>query len=195
MHKPYVPMAVVMSGSQHYKFAARFKTKKEFKEFTDEARHRFVEYDYGQQLKQFDSSSHSHRSIYGKSSGKVARVAGLLQLHNDLVETVGLEQLENAISLVDYADSWALTLHESGAEGDQIRLLRRVHNVARKSSSPLKISDLRKSAFKATERKNIPLQKIELFVRELQGMGIGEVTTGRANALLYRALKAFPHDL
>lgn len=136
-------------------------------------------------------------AIYGKSAGKVLRVAGLLHLlrlalgEASADEAIGPDLIERATALVDNLDLWALSLHEGVAAGGMGSLLRLVHRIAEAAMQPVGWREVQNRLSKA-QRKEVDSAAVSAAMQALADNGYGEVEPGRRGGLSYRALRPLP---
>ena len=103
---------------------------------TKAAAERFREYERNRQHWALRATISAQSAVYGKSAGKVLRVAGLLHLLQIAAgesadpENIDESCIDRAGSLVDHLDAWALSLHAEVAAGGGGSLMRTVHNAA-----------------------------------------------------------------
>lgn len=136
-------------------------------------------------------------AIYGKSAGKVLRVAGLLHLlrlalgEASADEAIGPDLIERATALVDHLDQWALSLHEGVAAGGVGSLLRLVHRIAEAAMQPIGWREVQNRLSKA-QRKEVDSAAVSAAMQALADNGYGEVEAGKRGGLSYRALRPLP---
>jgi len=156
----------------------------------------FSAYEHNKQVQAQQARLDAQGALYGKSAGKVLRVALLLHLLQ-LVVTRQAEALEVptttlqlAIDLVDQLDAWALGFHEQAAAdadaGGVSSLMRRIHTLARKAKGAVSWAQLRQQ-MNSREKKGISAALAEQAMQALAELGVGEVTQGPRGGLLYRA--------
>lgn len=136
-------------------------------------------------------------AIYGKSAGKVLRVAGLLHLLRLALgeaaadEAIGPDLIERATALVDHLDQWALGLHEGVAAGGMGSLLRLVHQIAEAAMQPIAWREVQNRLSKV-QRKEVDSAAVSAAMQSLAEHGYGEVEAGKRGGLSYRALRPLP---
>ena len=161
-----------------------------------EAIEAFSAYEHDKQVQAQQARLDAQGALYGKSAGKVLRVALLLHLLQ-LVVTRQEESLEVpattlklAIDLVDQLDAWALGFHEQAAAdadaGGVSSLMRRIHTLARKAKGAVSWAQLRQQ-MNSREKKGISAALAEQAMQALAELGVGEVMQGPRGGLLYRA--------
>jgi len=166
-----------------------------------EAIEAFSAYEHDKQIQAQQARLDAQGALYGKSAGKVLRVAVLLHLLELAVLNepgegeVPVATLQRAIELVDAMDDWALGFHEQAAAGDEqggvSSLMRRIHTLARKARSAVTWGQLRQQ-MNAKEKKGIDAGLAEQAMQALAELGVGEVSEGPRGGLLYRATGDLP---
>lgn len=136
-------------------------------------------------------------ALYGKSAGKVLRVAGLLHLLKVAIGEASRDALidadciSKAITLVDHLDQWALSLHAEVATGETTGLMCTVHRLAEAAGQPIRWKEIWHRLSKA-QRKEADAAAGNAAMRALAAAGYGEIEEGKRGALAYRALKPLP---
>jgi hypothetical protein len=166
-----------------------------------EAIEAFSAYEHDKQIQAQQARLDAQGALYGKSAGKVLRVAVLLHLLqlavlNEPGEVeVPVTTLQRAIALVDAMDDWALGFHEQAAAGDEeggvSSLMRRIHTLARKARNAVTWGQLRQQ-MNSKEKKGTNAGLAEPAMQALAGLGVGEVSEGPRGGLLYRATGDLP---
>jgi hypothetical protein len=166
-----------------------------------EAIEAFSAYEHNKQIQAQQARLDAHGALYGKSAGKVLRVAVLLHLLelavlNEQGEVeVPVTTLQRAIELVDAMDDWALGFHEQAAAGDEqggvSSLMRRIHTLARKARSAVTWGQLRQQ-MNSKEKKGTNAGLAEQAMQALAELGVGEVSEGPRGGLLYQATGELP---
>ncbi|MFM9088793.1 MAG: DUF3987 domain-containing protein [Cyanobium sp.] len=166
-----------------------------------EAIEAFSAYEHDKQIQAQQARLDAQGALYGKSAGKVLRVAVLLHLLELAVLNepgegeIPVATLQRAIELVDAMDGWALGFHEQAAAGDEqggvSSLMRRIHTLARKARSAVTWGQLRQR-MNAKEKKGIDAGLAEQAMQALAELGVGEVSEGPRGGLLYRATGDLP---
>ena len=166
-----------------------------------EAIEAFSVYEHNKQIQAQQARLDAQGALYGKSAGKVLRVAVLLHLLelavlNEQGEVeVPVATLQRAIELVDTMDDWALGFHEQAAAGDEeggvSSLMRRIHTLARKARSAVTWGQLRQQ-MNSKEKKGTNAALAEQAMQALAELGVGEVSEGPRGGLLYRATGELP---
>jgi hypothetical protein len=135
-------------------------------------------------------------AIYGKSAGKVLRVAGVLHVlaiaagEAQPADLIGAGTIERAIALVDHLDAWALSLHAEVAAGGVPDLMRNLHTIAMGMAAPVTWRDVHRR-LSQKQRQGVGPDDGRAAMQELARMGYGEVqTTGRSTT--YRATGELP---
>jgi hypothetical protein len=161
------------------------------------AAERFAHYELNRQQAALRATIGAQSALYGKSAGKVLRVAGVLHLlriatgeasSGALIEQATIEQ---AAALVDLLDAWALGLHAEVAAGGAGQLMRTVHRVAEAVAGPIRWKEL-SVKLSAKGRKETDAAAFAEAARALAAAGYGEVETGKRGAISYRATCALP---
>jgi hypothetical protein len=167
----------------------------------EEAIEAFSTYEHDKQILAQQARIDAQAALYGKSAGKVLRVAVLLHLlqlavrseHGTKVVTAAT--LQRAIELVDHLDDWALGFHEQAAaaveEGGVSSLMRRIHTLARKAKGAVTWAQLRQQ-MNSKEKKGISAAFAEQTMRALAELGVGEVSEGPRGGLQYQATGEVP---
>ena len=166
-----------------------------------EAIEAFSVYEHNKQIQAQQARLDAQGALYGKSAGKVLRVAVLLHLLelavlNEQGEVeVPVTTLQRAIELVDAMDDWALGFHEQAAAGEEeggvSSLMRRIHTLARKARSAVTWGQLRQQ-MNSKEKKGTNAALAEQAMQALAELGVGEVSEGPRGGLLYRATGELP---
>jgi hypothetical protein len=162
-----------------------------------DAQETFVRFEENRQRLAAAASIGAAGAIYGKSAGKVLRVAGLLHLLRLAIgeasadEAIGPDLIERATALVDHLDQWALSLHEGVAAGGMGSLLRLVHRIAEAAMQPVGWREVQNRLSKA-QRKEVDSAAVSAAMQALADNGYGEVKPGRRGGLSYRALRPLP---
>lgn len=161
----------------------------------------FSAYEHDKQIQSQQARLDAQGALYGKSAGKVLRVAVLLHLLRLAVQrefsevSVPVATLQRAIELVDFLDDWALGFHEQAAaaaeEGGVSSLMRRIHTLARKARSAVAWAQLRQQ-MNSKEKKGTNAALAEQAMQALAELGVGEVSEGPRGGLLYRATGDLP---
>jgi CRISPR-associated protein Cmr3 len=157
----------------------------------------FANYELGRQNAAMKATIGAQSALYGKSAGKVLRVAGVLHLLQIAAKelTVGAEitaaTIERASSLVDHLDGWSLGLHAEVAGGAASQLMRTVHRVAELAADPISWREL-SIRLSSRQRKEIDSAAFREAAAALASAGFGEVQTGKRGAVSYKALRPLP---
>jgi hypothetical protein len=161
----------------------------------------FSAYEHDKQIQAQQARLDAQGALYGKSAGKVLRVAVLLHLLRMVVlgeqgdGDVSVATLQLAIELVDFLDDWALGFHEQAAaaaeDGGVSSLMRRIHTLARKGRCALTWAQLRQQ-MNSKEKKGTNAALAEQAMRALADLGVGEVSEGPRGGLLYQATGELP---
>ena len=167
-----------------------------------EAEERFIEFEYQRQVAGQTAQLGAQEAIYGKSAGKVLRVAGAM--HIAAIVTGDLKRgtveipsgtLERAIMLVDCLDAWALSLHSQVAAANDSAgaggVMRIVHRIAEAAGVPVSWADIQRR-ISPKQRASIDGAAVATAMEALAEGGWGEVVKGVRGGLRYRAIKALP---
>ena len=161
------------------------------------AAERFAHYELNRQRAALGATIGAQSALYGKSAGKVLRVAGVLHLlriaageanSGALIEQATIDQ---AAALVDHLDAWALGLHAEVAAGGVGQLMRTVHRVAEAVAGPIRWKELA-VRLSAKARKETDAAAFAEAARALAAAGYGDVETGKRGGVSYRATCALP---
>jgi hypothetical protein len=160
----------------------------------------FSDYEHNKQKDALSTSISAQASLYGKSAGKVLRIAGILHVLDIVLENkhssqyISVDTLKNAIRIVDYLDGWTLTCHATVAglttqSLDQFE--RRVHLIALRSKMSMGWTDVR-NQMSSKEKIGKTVVDAEAAMQKFVALGLGEVEKGPNGGLRYRALKSLP---
>lgn len=161
------------------------------------AAEQFARYHYSRQQAALAAATGAESALYGKSAGKVLRVAGVLHLlqiatgqasNSDRIEP---PTIDRATTLVDHLDAWALSFHAEVAAGGIGQLMRTVHTASEAAAGPVRWTDLQRRLSKA-QRKEIDSAAVADAMQALTAAGYGEVEQLRNGGLSYRALRPLP---
>lgn len=161
------------------------------------AAERFAAYELSRQRAALAATVGAQSALYGKSAGKVLRLAGVLQLLQVATgeassrEPIGAATIDRATALVDHLDAWALSLHAEVAAGGLGQLMRTIHRVAEAAGGPIRWKELAGRLSRAQRKETDPAAAAEAM-RALAAAGYGEVEAGRRGAISYRATRALP---
>ena len=169
-----------------------------------DARRKLMEYQYFTETQRQESKQPAVKALKNKSAGKALRIAGLLQAlqsaadksHNTIVTA---ETFDKASALVETLDQWTLAFYASAvitdgplsSENEKQRLLRRIHNVARKHKGYVSWTTIRR-ALRPDDRKGINATMAQELLQELADAEIGKVGKGKRGGITYRALENYP---
>ena len=162
-----------------------------------EATDLFVGYEYQRQRAAQEATIGAQSALYGKSAGKVLRVAGVLHLLHLAAGDAAKEGcisagcIERATALVDHLDAWALGLHAEVAAGGGTQLMRTIHRIAEATGEPVGWKQIQNRLSRA-QRDSTDLATAAAAMHALAGAGYGEVEVGKRSATTYRATKALP---
>jgi CRISPR-associated protein Cmr3 len=161
------------------------------------AAERFADYELGRQRAALGATIGAQSALYGKSAGKVLRLAGVLHLlkiaAGEISSSAAIEPgtIERAAILVDHLDAWALGLHAEVAAGGVGQLMRTVHRAAEAAAGALRWREL-VVKMSAKQRKETDAAAFAEAARALAAAGYGEVEQGKRGAISYRATSALP---
>jgi len=159
----------------------------------------FSDYEFSKQEAALGTPVGAQASLYGKSAGKVLRIAGILHvLHNVVLGSssamITSKILKDAISIVDQLDDWTLKCHAKIA-GLTVESLsnfeKRIHAISLKSQSPMSWTEIR-SRMSSAEKQGKTKEHAESGMRKLVALRLGEISTGPNGGLAYKALKSIP---
>ena len=180
-------------------------------ELTEEALKRFSDYELDrQELAAKKNLKSSHAATYNKSAGKVARVAGILwimqqvqlKIKNKISQgdsyvdeppdnEVDISTINNAIELVNYWDSVSINVDNKASENSRDTILRRLLDIAAKSKGPVPFSDIwKKLSF--DHRKKYQYEELKELIKKLEELGLGSVSKGPRNGKMFKAEKSWP---
>jgi hypothetical protein len=161
------------------------------------AAERFAHYELNRQRAALRATIGAQSALYGKSAGKVLRLAGVLHLLQiavgEINSSAAIEPgtIERAAALVDHVDAWALGLHAEVAAGGVGQLMRTVHRAAEAAAGPIRWKELAVK-LSAKQRKETDAAAFAEAARALAAAGYGEVDEGKRGAISYRATSALP---
>ena len=180
-----------------------FKERPRVFELDEEGMEMLSQYDHICQQQRNEASIPAIKALKNKSAGKALRIAGLLHLLHchevgAFVIEVPTQRLVQAIQLIDVLDDWTAAFHASAnldkdtahAVNDREHILKRIHNIAKKSKGAVTWSAI-KQGLKGSEKKGITAAIAKVMVQTLQDRGLGEMGTGRRGGITYKALGAF----
>ncbi|MEB3360533.1 MAG: DUF3987 domain-containing protein [Synechococcaceae cyanobacterium] len=162
-----------------------------------EAAHRFALFELSRQRAALGTAISAQSALYGKSAGKVLRVAGVLHLLKIATEEaqpddrISATTIDNAAALVEHLDGWALSLHAEVATGGVGQLMRIVHSTAEAAEDAIRWKEVLMRLSKA-QRKEIDSGAVAEAMRALASSGWGEIEVGKRGGLCYRAIKPLP---
>tara|TARA_B100000989_G_C19526386_1_gene467096 strand:+ start:884 stop:3343 length:2460 start_codon:yes stop_codon:yes gene_type:complete len=180
-------------------------------ELTEEALKRFSDYELErQELAAKKNLKSSHAATYNKSAGKVARVAGILwikqqvqlKIKNKISQgdsyvdeppdnQVDISTINNAIELVNYWDSVSINVDNKASENSRDIILRRLLDIAAKSKGPVPFSDIYKK-LSFDHRKKYQYEEVKELIKKLEELGLGSVSKGPREGYLFKAEKPWP---
>ena len=180
-------------------------------ELTKEALKRFSDYELErQELAAKKNLKSSHAATYNKSAGKVARVAGILwimqqvqlKIKNKISQgdsyvdeppenQVDISTINNAIELVNYWDSVSINVDNKASENSRDTILKRLLDIAAKSKGPVPFSDIYKK-LSFDHRKQYQYEEVKELIKKLEELGLGSVSKGPREGFLFKAEKPWP---
>jgi CRISPR-associated protein Cmr3 len=158
---------------------------------------RFATYELSRQHAALATNIGAQSALYGKSAGKVLRVAGVLHLlqiaagEADSQDQIKADAVDRAAALVDHLDAWALSLHAEVAAGGVCDLMRNVHRRSAQLRQEVSWKDVRNGLSKQQREQTNPAA-VAAAMRALAAQGYGEVSEGPRSAVLYRATGELP---
>jgi CRISPR-associated protein Cmr3 len=161
------------------------------------AAEQFAHYELNRQRAALGATIGAQSALYGKSAGKVLRLAGVLHLlqiaAGEISSSAAIEPgtIERAATLVDHLDAWALGLHAEVAAGGVGQLMRTVHRAAEAAAGALRWREL-VVRLSAKQRKETDAAAFAEAARALAAAGYGEVEAGKRGAISYRSTRSLP---
>lgn len=161
------------------------------------AAERFAHYELNRQRAALGATIGAQSALYGKSAGKVLRLAGVLHLLQIAAGEISIGAaiepgtIDRAAALVDHLDAWALGLHAEVAAGGVGQLMRTVHRAAEAAAGPIRWKELA-VRLSAKQRKETDAASFAEAAQALAAAGYGEVEAGKRGAISYRATRALP---
>lgn len=161
------------------------------------AAERFAHYELNRQRAALGASIGAQSALYGKSAGKVLRLAGVLHLlqiaAGEISNSEPIEPgtIDRAAALVDHLDAWALGLHAEVAAGGVGGLMRTVHRAAEAAGGPIRWKEVQNRLSRPQRKETDPAAVAEAM-RALAAAGYGEVEAGKRGAPSYRATRPLP---
>jgi len=156
------------------------------------ARRAFVRYEEACQHEVHRVAIGAQSALWGKSAGKVLRVAGLLHLlqleatGGDAGELISPDTMERATAFVDHLNGWTLSLHAGVTRQGPGDIMRIVHRIATEARQPIRWADIAKK-LSTKQRKEIDSNAVRLAMEALTNLKVGETEAGCRGALTYRA--------
>ena len=162
------------------------------------------DYDHLCQLQRNESRVPAIKALKNKAAGKALRMACLLHLlhcetDNNFPETVPVERLASAITLVEALDAWTASFHataaldakEADALADRNRIAERLHSIAAKHKGYVSWTTIR-NTLRSSEKKGISSHMARVVFKQLCDLGIGITREGKRGGIEYRALGSYP---
>lgn len=166
-------------------------------QLSTEARAAFNRYEARCQADALRAHLSAQSALYGKSAGKVLRVAGLLHLLQEVAvdgeaaEAITAATMEKATALVDHLNGWALSLHAEIANGGPSPVMRIVHKLAMAAPGAIRWKEIAPRLTKA-QRKDVDSAAAAAAMKALVELGVGEIELGARGAAAYRAIRPLP---
>jgi hypothetical protein len=164
---------------------------------TPSAAERFGTYELNRQNAALSATVGAQSALYGKSAGKVLRVAGLLHLLRIASEEcsnsarIEADTIERATALVDHLDAWALSLHAEVAAGGVGQAMRTVHRAAEAAGDLIRWKELA-MRLSSKQRKEIDAAAFAVAAQALAAAEYGEIEAGKRGSIGYRAIRPLP---
>jgi hypothetical protein len=161
------------------------------------AAERFQHFEHCRQREALKTTIGAQGALYGKSAGKVLRLAGVLHL---LELTAGMitssdpiraDTIDRAAALVDHLDAWALSLHAEVAAGGVGGLMKKVHSAAKAAGGAIRLKELL-ARLSTKQRDGIDAAGFAQAAQALAAQGYGKVEAGTRGAISYRATGELP---
>jgi hypothetical protein len=164
-----------------------------------EATEIFSDYELSKQEANLATPVGAQASLYGKSAGKVLRIAGILHVLQNVVlgfqrKMIASKIVMDAISIIDQLDGWTLKCHAkiAGLTVESLSTFeRRIHTISLKAKSPMSWSEIR-NQMSSVEKQGKTKEHAESAMRKLVALGLGEISTGPNGGLVYKALNPIP---
>ena len=168
-----------------------------------EARRMFQQFEIGRRVDAEHATLPAHSALLGKSSGKVLRIAGLLHLIHSFADgapespdrNITHEHIQTAIQLIEYFDAWAMSFHTLAASplaAESDALLRSIHRITIKSSTPVPWNEIRRQ-IASKQRKGLNCKQGRALLYQLEELGLGPIADGKAGAICFKSNgKPFP---
>lgn len=157
----------------------------------------FVRYEENRQRAAIAATIGAEAAVYGKSAGKVARLAGVIHLLRIATgeaaagDEIGADLIERAAALVDHLDAWVVALHTGVAGGGTNSTMATIHRAAERAGRAVRWKEIQ-NALSASQRKVIDSATAAAAMHALADRGFGQIETGKRGGLAYRALKPLP---
>ncbi len=158
---------------------------------------RFATYELSRQHAALATNIGAQSALYGKSAGKVLRVAGVLHLvqiaagEANSQDQIQADAVDRAAALVDHLDAWALSLHAEVAAGGVCDLMRNVHRRSEQLRQEVGWKEVRQGLSKKQREQTNPTA-VAAAMRALASQGYGEMSEGQRGAVRYRATGELP---
>lgn len=160
----------------------------------------FSQYEFQKQKDARASKLSAHKSLFGKSAGKVLRYSGILHIlwsyasNRIPSQYIPIWILQVAIRLSDLMDANTIAMHSKVASKTTTgfsAFTRRIHELASKSKLPVTWADIRKQ-MNSMERKGKTVDDARKSMEELEAAGVGKIVNGGRGGLSYQVLKPLP---
>lgn len=162
-----------------------------------EARRMFQQFEISRRADAEYASLPAHSALLGKSSGKVLRIAGLLHLIHSFADgaqkypdrTIPHHHVTTAIQLIEYFDAWTMSLYTLAASplaAESDALLRSIHRITIKSSTPVPWNEIRRQ-LASKQRKGLNCKQGRALLLQLEELGLGTITDGKAGAVCFKS--------
>lgn len=161
------------------------------------ARAAFANYEANRQREALRATISAVSALYGKSAGKVLRIAGIVHLLaiacSEAADDAPIEAeaINRAAALVDHLDGWALSFHSEAAAGGVGGLMRAVHRTAEAVGGPVKWKAV-KDRLSTAQRRTADAAACRDAMLALQRHGYGLVDKNERGILAYSASKPLP---
>lgn len=161
------------------------------------AAERFASYELGRQHAALATTIGAQSALYGKSAGKVLRVAGVLHLLQIAAgeissqEAIRADAIDRAAALVNHLDAWALSLHAEVAAGGICNLMRTVHRRSEQLNQEVGWREVRDGLSK-NQRDHVSPAAVTAAMQALDSQGYGQVMQGRRGGMRYRCTRPLP---
>jgi hypothetical protein len=161
-----------------------------------DGRRAFVAYEAGCQQEVRRTTIPAQGALWGKSPGKVLRIAGLLHMAHLSAGTaegglIDAEAVGRACMLVDHLNAWTLSLHQQVAEGGTSDLMQLVHRVAQAANGVIAWRHVSQRLSKV-QRKDVDSAAVAAAMKALADLGVGVAESGPRGGMTYTATADLP---